>query len=79
MRHRFTIMWTGAIVLALVVEHQCDVEAQQKLTFNGDTALWTVAIKPDKTADFEKVMAKLHEGLLKSSHPDENARPPGGG
>ena len=39
----------------------------QKLTFDGDTALWTVAIKPDKTADFEQVMNRLHEALRKST------------
>jgi len=39
----------------------------QKLTFDGDTALWTVAIKPDKTADFERVMNKVHEALRKST------------
>ena len=31
----------------------------QKPTFEGDTALWTMAIKPDKTADFERVMSKM--------------------
>lgn len=41
-----------------------------KLTFEGDTALWTVAIKPDKTADFEKIISKLHEGLMKSEKPE---------
>jgi hypothetical protein len=41
----------------------------QKLTFDGDTALWTMAIKPDKTADFEKVMTKMREALLKSADP----------
>ena len=44
--------------------------AAPKLTFSGDLALWTVAIKPDKTADFEKVMARLHEALTASSNPD---------
>ena len=43
--------------------------APQKLTFDGDTALWTMAIKPDKTADFEKIMAKVRTGLTKSSDP----------
>lgn len=43
--------------------------AHQKLTFEGDTALWTMAIKPDKTADFERIMAKLRTALLKSSDP----------
>jgi hypothetical protein len=33
------------------------VRAQEKtLTFDGDTAILTVAIKPDKTADFEQIM-----------------------
>jgi hypothetical protein len=41
-----------------------------KMTFEGDTALWTVAIKPDKTADFEKIVARLHEGLAKSDKPE---------
>ena len=44
--------------------------ASPKLTFSGDLALWTVTIKPDKTADFEKVMARLHEALTTSSNPD---------
>jgi hypothetical protein len=41
----------------------------QKLTFNGDVALWTVAIKPAKTADFERVMARVKDALSKSSDP----------
>jgi hypothetical protein len=45
-------------------------QAAPKLTFEGDTALWTVAIKPDKTADFEKIVARLHEGLAKSDKPE---------
>ena len=38
-------------------------------TLDGDIALWTVAIKPDKTQDFERIMAKLQEGLAKSANP----------
>ena len=41
----------------------------QKLTFDGDTALWTVAVKPDKTADFEQIMQKMRTALQKSSDP----------
>ena len=48
-----------------------------KLTFEGDTALWTVAIKPDKTADFEKIVAKLHEGLAKSDKPERKQQASG--
>ena len=46
--------------------------AAPKLTLSGDVALWTVAIRPDKTADFEQIMAKLRDALLKS--PDADRR-----
>lgn len=39
------------------------------LTLDGPTALITVLIKPDKTADFEMVLARLREALLKSDKP----------
>ena len=32
-------------------------------TIDGDAALWTVAIRPDKTQDFERVMTKLRDAL----------------
>jgi len=48
--------------------------SHQKLTFDGDTALWTVAIKSDKTADFEKIMAKVGEALAKSEDPQRRAQ-----
>lgn len=38
-------------------------------TMTGDIALWTVAIKPDKTADFERVLSKLRTALANSSDP----------
>ena len=43
--------------------------ADEKLDFQGDTALWTVAIRPDKTADFERVLAKLRQALTSSKDP----------
>ena len=43
--------------------------AAPKLTFSGDLALWTVAIKPGKTADFERVMTRVREALTKSPDP----------
>lgn len=42
----------------------------QKLTFDGQIALWSVAIKADKTADFEQVVAKLKESLAKAATPE---------
>jgi hypothetical protein len=44
--------------------------APQKLTFDGDIALWSIAVKADKTADFEMVMTKLKEALAKSEKPE---------
>ena len=41
--------------------------AAQKLTFHGDIALWTVAIKPEKTGAFEQIMLRVREALAKST------------
>jgi hypothetical protein len=41
-------------------------EARTKFTLDGQAALWTVAIKPDKTGDFERVLARLRQALLMS-------------
>jgi hypothetical protein len=51
-------------------QSQSHDEAASKFTFGGDAALWTVAIKPDKTADFERVLAKLGEALRNSNKPE---------
>lgn len=44
-------------------------DAVQLLVFASDIGLILNPIKPDKTADFEMVMAKVREALLKSSNP----------
>jgi hypothetical protein len=59
------------------VAAQSPAPAHQKLTFEGDTALWTMAIKPDKTADFEQIMKKLQEALLKSADPQRRQQAAG--
>ncbi len=46
--------------------HAQSATAPQKLTFPGDVALWTVAIKPDKTAAFEQIMTRVRDALAKS-------------
>jgi hypothetical protein len=43
--------------------------AKPKLTLAGDTALLTVAIRPEKSADFEQVMARMKAALLQSEDP----------
>lgn len=44
--------------------------AKPVLTLDGDAAVITVLIKPDKTAEFESVVAKLKESLNKSDKPE---------
>jgi len=60
----------GAFAFSAVMGRQSENGASSPgLTFDGDTALWTMAIKPDKTADFEKVMTRLREALTQSNDP----------
>jgi hypothetical protein len=47
------------------------------LTLNGDAAVITVLIKPDKTADFEMVVAKLRQSLQESPKPERKAQAAG--
>ena len=46
-------------------------------TLNCDAAIITVLIKPDKTADFEQVLAKLKEALQHSDKPERRAQAAG--
>jgi hypothetical protein len=72
---RFAYIVVGALVTVVaaaglsLAAAQSGGPAHQKLTFDGDTALWTMAIRPDKTADFERVMSKMREALMKSADP----------
>ena len=43
--------------------------AEPVLTLNGDAAIITLLIKPDKQAEFEEVLAKLKESLNMSESP----------
>lgn len=61
-----TLVITG---LCVAVAAQNGQPAHQKLAFDGNIALWTMAIKADKTADFEQVMAKMRTALRTSSDP----------
>jgi hypothetical protein len=44
--------------------------AAPPLNFTGDVVLWAFAINPDKTADYDQVLAKLKESLQKITRPD---------
>ena len=45
-----------------------------KLAFDSDLVLWQLAIKADKTADFEALMGKVKEALTKSDKPERKAQ-----
>ncbi len=78
MRRLSGLLLAGAILLlpALSQDHGT-AHAQDALTFDGDTALWLIAIKPDKTADFEGIMMKVREALLKSEMPQRRQQAAG--
>jgi hypothetical protein len=71
---RSAVVIAATVPLLLAGGHGRVVHAQhspaQKLTFDGDVALWTVAVKPDKGADFEKIMTKLRDAFMKSPQPE---------
>ena len=47
------------------------------LTFDGEAGLILMQIKPDKTADFESAMKKLHEAFLKTDKPERKQQAAG--
>ena len=80
-------IWSTLGAMALVImpcvayaqEQGQSAEHKQPLAFifQGDVALWTVAIKPDKTADFEKIVARLRDALVASPKPERRQQAAG--
>jgi hypothetical protein len=66
----------AAVLMASVASAQ-QAAAPAKRTFAPDAGLLLNFIKPDKTADFEAVMAKVKEALTKSTNADRNAQAKG--
>ena len=80
MRRLSGLLLAGAILLLPAFSQGHDgvrAQAASALTFDGDTALWSIAIKPDKTADFEQIMAKVRDSLMKSEKPDRKQQAAG--
>ena len=79
MRRLSGLLLAGAIMLLPAFSQgHGDVRAQgQALTFDGDTAILTVAIKPDKTAEFEQIMADVRAALMKSEKPERKQQAAG--
>ena len=80
---RRTIIWTLALTVCAVLSYRLvlqagsDDSAASGLHFTGDVALWTVAIKPDKTGDYEKVLMRVRDALQKSDDPQRKQQAAG--
>jgi hypothetical protein len=72
MRRLSGVLLAGAILMVPAFSQSAAMHAQapQKLTMEGDLALWSVAIRPDKTADYEQIIGKVKEALTKSTAPE---------
>ena len=74
MRRLSGLLLAGAIMMlpAFSQSHGTAFAQQepQKTTFTGDMVLWAFAVNPDKTADYDGVIAKLKEALQKSDKPE---------
>jgi hypothetical protein len=68
---RALVLGVGLAVFTLVGATGAAAQEPAKLVFplDGDASLVTLLIKPDKTADFESVLAKYKEALSKSENP----------
>jgi hypothetical protein len=71
MRRLSGVLLAGAmLLLPAFSQNGFAQQAPQKLTFDGDAVIWMVTVKPDKTADFEAVLAALKDALQKSDTPE---------
>jgi hypothetical protein len=72
MRRLSGVLLAGAMLLlpAMTQNVLAAQAAPQKFTLDGDLALWSVSIRPDKTADYESVLNKVKETLTKSEAPE---------
>jgi hypothetical protein len=64
-----TIAFISSVFIARAQESTSAKPHPPAFTLSGDIALWTVAVKPDKTSDFERVLARLRTALRHSSDP----------
>ena len=60
----------GFTLAGAAVASAQDAPAAPVMPLDGDAAVVTILIKPDKTADFESVIAKYKEALAKSDKPE---------
>ena len=71
MRRLSGVLLAGAILLMPALSPSAHAQqAPTKFTMEGDIALWSVSIRPDKTADYEQILNKVKESLQKSQAPE---------
>ena len=73
MRRLSGVLLAGAILLLPALSQNAlaaQQAAPQKFTMEGDLSLWSVSIRPDKTADYEQVLNKVKEALTQSTAPE---------
>jgi hypothetical protein len=63
------IALAGFTLAGAAVASAQDAPAAPVMALDGDAAVITILIKPDKTADFESVLTKYKEALEKSDKP----------
>ena len=61
---------TASLASAQAPAAQPAQPAKEPLNFTGDVVLWAFTINPDKTADYDQVLAKLKEALQKITRPE---------
>ena len=66
------LLLAGAMVMLPAFARE--TQAQQKFTLEGDVAMWSVAIRPDKTADFEQILNRVKEALAKAGTPEAKSQ-----
>jgi hypothetical protein len=68
----FQVLMSGIVLAGLTLAGAGVTSAQEPakpvLTLDGDAAVIIVLIKPDKTADFETVVAKYKEAMAKGDN-----------
>ncbi|HTM02992.1 MAG TPA: hypothetical protein VL173_05785, partial [Vicinamibacterales bacterium] len=71
MRRLSGLVLAGAmLILPAFAQPAVAQQAPQKFTISGDMAVLMVSVKGDKTADYEQVLGKLKDALMKSEAPE---------
>ena len=71
MRRLSGVLLAGAILMLPAFSQNAFAQAPPpKTPYTGDMVIAAYAVNPDKTGDYEKVLATLKDSLMKSSKPE---------